>query len=106
MYKAADLFVQPSRSEGASLALMEAICSGLPVVATQTGHAHQLVGNKNGRLVEVENPSQLAEAIDGAVQNPNWPGLITARKQVVGEYGRQAMMERLTEVYNLATAHE
>jgi phosphatidyl-myo-inositol dimannoside synthase len=42
-YKAADVFVLPSYNEGMSVATLEAMASGLPVVITRTGGAAELV---------------------------------------------------------------
>jgi glycosyltransferase involved in cell wall biosynthesis len=51
-YRMADLFVLPSYWEGWSLALTEAVCAGLPVVATDVGGARELVMSAGGHLVK------------------------------------------------------
>jgi glycosyltransferase involved in cell wall biosynthesis len=56
--------VLPSRSEGYSLALLEALTAGLPVVSTRVGIAPEvIVEGRNGRLVERENASDLARGL-------------------------------------------
>ena len=61
---ASDFFVLPSRSEGCSLALLEALSSGLPCIATRVGAASELVGEGvNGLLVERDDISGLAAAL-------------------------------------------
>ena len=61
---AADMFVLPSRYEGLPLALMEAVCSGLPVVATAVSEIPNLLTNgSDALLVPPEEPGALAEAI-------------------------------------------
>ncbi len=69
------IFVLPSRAEGHSNALLEAMACGLPVVATKVGGNLDVINNNvNGILVEKENPEQMANAIsrvlnDNRLQN-------------------------------------
>jgi glycosyltransferase involved in cell wall biosynthesis len=59
-----DLFVLPSREEGMSVALLEAMALGMPLVATAIPGNRRLVGDfKHGRLVPPDHPLALAEAI-------------------------------------------
>ncbi|MFO0687461.1 MAG: glycosyltransferase [Myxococcota bacterium] len=61
---AADVFVQPSRSEGLPLAVLEAMAAGLPVVATRVGGMGEaVVDGETGLLVEPERPDILAGAL-------------------------------------------
>jgi glycosyltransferase involved in cell wall biosynthesis len=63
-YGAADVVVQPSLSESSSLPVLEAMASGLPVVATRVGGIPESVEHeKTGFLVEPGNPLALARAI-------------------------------------------
>ncbi len=59
-----DAFVLPSKSEGISNTILEAMSSGLPVIATRVGGNPELVADgESGVLVEKENYHQLAGAI-------------------------------------------
>ncbi len=61
-YRSADLFVLPSRCEGMSNALLEAMACGLPVIATPTGGTPELVQD-NGVVVPHEDTDRLAAAM-------------------------------------------
>jgi glycosyltransferase involved in cell wall biosynthesis len=59
-----DLFVLPSREEGMSVALLEAMALGVPLVATSIPGNRRLVQDfKHGRLVPPDDPSMLARGV-------------------------------------------
>ena len=59
-----DIFVLPSIWEGASMALLEAMAAGLPVIATATGGTPELVEDGiSGLLVPPADPTALAGAL-------------------------------------------
>lgn len=66
----ADVFVMPSRSEGLPLALLEAMASGLPVVASHVGGIPEVLTREVGLLVPPEDPAALAQALTDVLQNP------------------------------------
>lgn len=68
-YAAADVFVLPSYNEGMSVALLEALASGLPVVATMTGGTTELV-TENGFIIPWADPVALAEVLERFLCEP------------------------------------
>ena len=57
----ADLFVLPSKEEGMSIALLEAMALGIPLVASSIPGNRRLVSDfKHGRLAPLEDPAALA----------------------------------------------
>ena len=66
--KMMDVYLSPSRSEGMSLTLLEAMGIGLPVVATDIPGNRYLI--KNGLLARSENPLDIAEKISMLIKNP------------------------------------
>ena len=60
---ASDVFVLPSLSEALPIALMEALASGLPVIATDVGGVSEIVEN-GGEIIPIDDPSALAQAIE------------------------------------------
>lgn len=69
-YAGADLLVAPSRWEGLSNVVIEALMVGLPVVTTRGSAAGQdlVTSNRLGRLVDPENVAGLAGAVCDALE--------------------------------------
>jgi glycosyltransferase involved in cell wall biosynthesis len=66
---ASDLFVLPSAFEGYGMAVAEALAQGVPVIATRTGAAAELVGDA-GLLVEPDDASGLERALRSLLADP------------------------------------
>jgi glycosyltransferase involved in cell wall biosynthesis len=59
-----DVAINPSHREGFSIAVLEAMAAGLPVVATDVGgNAEAVVSGESGIVVPPGEPEQLAEAV-------------------------------------------
>jgi len=87
---AADIFVLPSRSEGFSNAIIEAMASSLPVVATDVGGNGEAVKDGiTGFLVPPEDPDALAAAILRLLSDP-------FKAKAMGAAGRNVVAERFT----------
>lgn len=64
LLRASDLFVHPSREEGFSNAILEAMAAGLPVVACAVGgNPEAVVDGETGRLVPPLDPERFADAM-------------------------------------------
>ncbi|PKP23050.1 MAG: hypothetical protein CVU05_01345 [Bacteroidetes bacterium HGW-Bacteroidetes-21] len=64
LYAQSHLFVLPSLAEGMSVAVLEALCSGLYVITTPvSGNTEMITEGINGKFVSLKNPEALANAI-------------------------------------------
>lgn len=102
IYRALDLFVQPSLWEGLPLALLKAMGAGLPVVATRvSGSLEAIVDGVNGRLVAAGDPQALTRAILDLALHPNERQRLAdaARRTVAKRYSLEAMVRQLEELY-------
>lgn len=69
-YQKSDIFVLPSYSEGMSLALIEAMAAQNAVIATNVEGNNEVVRhNKNGYLIKVGDPSQMAKYLKDLIIN-------------------------------------
>ena len=66
------LFVLPSYSEGLSIACIEALGFGLPVIASNSGGINEIISpGKEGYLVKPGNITVLKEKINFIIKNPD-----------------------------------
>ncbi len=64
-YTMADIFCLPSLNEGMSNTMLEALASGMPIVATVTGGTEELVGDgENGFYIKQKSPEDIAEKLE------------------------------------------
>lgn len=93
---AADIFVLPSRFEGLPMSVIEAMLTGLPVVAANVrGPAEQVVPDVTGLLVPAGDASALATALARLAADP-------ALRTRMGSAGRQRALERYDEAKVIA----
>jgi glycosyltransferase involved in cell wall biosynthesis len=100
--RAADVFVQPSRSEGLPLAILEAMAAGLPVVATRVGGmAEAIVDGVTGLLVEPGDLAALAAALRTIVTTPGRSAALgqKGRARAAGEFSLDRMVDRYRHLY-------
>ena len=99
---AADVFVQPSRTEGLPLAVLEAMAHGLPVVATGVGGIPEAIEDQeSGQLVPPGDPGALADAVARVLESPETAGMLArrARERVEAEFSIGVMVERYAGLY-------
>ncbi len=98
----ADVFLLPSRQEGFSNAVLEAMASGLPVVATDVGgNAEAIVDGEGGRIVPPENSEALAAAIAETSRSRTRLGEMGDynRRRAIEHFSLKASMRRLADWY-------
>jgi len=106
---ASDVFVLPSRSEGLSRALMEAMAAGVPVVATRVNGIKDLITDKvHGLLVFPEDADALADSILQLLDNPQMMTdlKLAARAHVLHFHSTDGMCKKYAELMQaLLTTH-
>ena len=97
-YQATDIFVFPSLYEGMSNVVLEAMASGLPIVATAIAGNEELVKDgENGFLVPVRDSKALAHAIAKFIEDPTLVSRMgeLSRKIVLENYGWGQIARRI-----------
>ncbi len=89
-FRAANLFVLPSRSEGLPTVLLEALASGTPFVATRVGGIPELATLGPCRLVRPEDPRQLAQAIRLSIDEDKASGEAVAAQPRLKNHDEEA----------------
>jgi glycosyltransferase involved in cell wall biosynthesis len=89
-YRAADLFVLPSYSEGVPIVLLEAAACGTPFVASRVGGIPEIAHLGTSRLVKAGDAAALAEAIRTGLEerpgpSPHDRGAVRSHAEAVSE---------------------
>ncbi|MFN2453197.1 MAG: glycosyltransferase [Pyrinomonadaceae bacterium] len=102
-----DVFVSAARTEPFGLVIVEAMASGLPVVATMSEGAREIIEDgATGKLVPVGDPQALAAAIDALlVDAPQRAELgERARLAALANFSLERMVDATERVYEKALA--
>ncbi len=95
----ANCFVLPSRYEAFGVVLIEAMASGLPVIATRSGGPDTIVTGENGLLVDPDDAPQLAEAMEQMITNYDTRSAENIRSSTIAHYGQTAVMKKYHELF-------
>jgi len=95
-----DIFVLASRSESFGFVIAEAMLSGVPVIATETEGAKEIISDPSlGRIVPIESPEKLAEAILKLFSEDHRELTRSARRHVVENFSVQRMIDETEALY-------
>ncbi len=101
-----DVFVLPSLAEGISNTVLEAMASGLPIIATEVGGNTELLTADTGTLVPLHNTQQLAQTLyryvsDTALRTRQGHA---ARAHALAQFSLDTMAEQYAALYRAGLA--
>lgn len=100
-YSLFDCFVQPSKNEGLSIALLEALTFSLPVIVTGKTHQHAVITTgQTGLVIEPDNHTELYIALEKLIEEkPLSNRLTSASCALADNYGIQAMADKYNDLF-------
>lgn len=106
VYREADVYCLPSHLEPFGMSALEAMASGMPIVATTVGGLQQIVEPEGGLLVPPRSPAALAEALLYLLRDPAMRQRMAAhnRKVVQERYSWRVQISKLEDIYSEAIA--
>lgn len=108
VYHAAHCLLLPSRAEGLSNVLLEAMSLELPVIATRiSGTVDVVEPEKSGILIDPENPEALAQAMERVIKNPEMACQLgkNARQKIKESFSLDEIALRYSKLYQNLMQH-
>lgn len=101
-YQRSKILVLPSRWEGLPLVILEAMGSGIPVIATSVGGIVDVIRNyREGILIPPENVAELKKAIIILLRDSKLAGklALNAKRKFKAIYSMERYIDRISEIY-------
>lgn len=98
-----DLFVSPSRSEPFGLSIIEAMAAGVPVIATSSEGAREIIeADKTGCLIPIFDTEALANAVSALLDDPKMRERLAANafREVSERFSLDRMVEKTEQIYH------
>ena len=96
--QAANCFVLASRFEAFGIVLIEAMATGLPVIATRSGGPENIIKPEYGYLVDTENVNELAQAMRKMIEKYPSFDQTRIRKGALDRYGHTRIAKQYIEL--------
>ena len=109
LYSTAAIVVSPSLGECLSTVVLEAMCCGAPVIATDVGGIREQLDDDTGVIVPPRDSAALAHAISALLANPERRRQLgqAARRKVHAQFSVRQMIDRHVRLYEeLLETHE
>lgn len=101
LMRASTMLVMPSRWEGMSNVLLEAMASSLPVVATDVEGVREVIGDAEEQVVGVSNPNEFVERVVAIATNAEMAEKLGVfnRNRIADHFSLSAMIEKYARLF-------
>ncbi len=102
LYDDIDIYIQPSIIEGCSITLLEAMGSGIPIIASDIdGPRELIIPDKTGILVPPKNPEALKDAILELIGNKELAFKLgrAGRERAINKFSSKIFAEKMFQIY-------
>jgi glycosyltransferase involved in cell wall biosynthesis len=104
-YSNLSVFVLPSHYETFGVVLIEAMASGVPLIATRCGGPNDIISDKVGVLVDVNNINQLKNALISIYSNFEKYVASDIRDEVIARFSYKSFLGKINRCYSKCLAN-
>lgn len=99
-YKISDVFVMPSRYEGFSVAVLEAMACGVPIIISKNIGSSEIIKNEINGLKIKNTPIELALGIKNILYNKKLSkAIIKNNKMIIKKFSENSIVNKYIEIY-------
>ncbi len=92
-------FILPTRYEAFGAVLIEAMATGLPLIATRSGGPDHIVTKENGLLIDTDNVDQLVDAMEQMILKSQNYSAGKIRNLALERFGQTSIMEQYNQLF-------
>jgi colanic acid/amylovoran biosynthesis glycosyltransferase len=96
------IITDDGEEEGIPVALMEAMSYGIPVISTNTGGIHELIGDGSGIMVNEKDPEAIANAIEKLIKDASFYESIRnkGREKIEKDFNISITSEKILKLFS------